>query len=68
VRWSEKTRANMKNRKTKTTKKVLNIESGRVYYSLKEAGEKENIDSRQIGAVCRGKQKTTYGKRFIYID
>jgi hypothetical protein len=58
----------MKKRKTKPTKKVVNVTSGVIYPSLKEAGIVERISSKEIGAVCRGKRKSTHGMVYKYIN
>lgn len=66
-KWSEEVRKKMEARKTKPTKQVMNMNTGIVYDSLKEAGIKEKIDSRQIGDVCRGRRKSTHGFVFRYL-
>lgn len=42
-------------------KKVICIETGKIFNSSKEAEEITGIDRRLIGAVCRGERKTTKG-------
>lgn len=36
------------------------------YNSIKEAGAQNHIDYKLIHAVCKGKQKTTYGHKWAY--
>ena len=43
---------------SKHSKKVQCVETGKVFNSIKEAGQYYNCDSNKIGMVCRGKRKT----------
>ena len=49
------------------TKKVECIETGEIFNSITECANKLNLNITNISAVCKGKRKTTGGKRFRYI-
>lgn len=42
-------------------KRVKCIETGEIFYSSNEAGEKLGVDGSHIRAVCRGDRKSAYG-------
>lgn len=58
---------NLKNH-IKTSKRVLCLETGKVYPSSREIERKLNINHNCINAACNGKQKTAGGKHWQYID
>lgn len=49
-------------------KRVMCINTGKIYETIKEASEDLNIDSSHIGAVCKNKYgfKTVKGYKFKY--
>ena len=49
------------------TKKVECIETGEIFDSITECAKILNLKPTNITAVCKGKRKTTGGKRFRYI-
>jgi hypothetical protein len=49
-------------------KKVICIESGEVYNSIKEAGEKTNTCYQNISQVCNGKRKTANGLHWSFLS
>lgn len=49
-------------------KKVMNIETGEVFISAVEAGEKYNTVPSAIRQCCRGKSKSSNGYHWKYID
>ena len=49
-------------------KKVLCLDTGRVYESSMEAGRHIGKDSRSIRAAASGQQKTAYGFHWQYVD
>ena len=48
-------------------KKIICLDTGIRYNSVKEAGEALGIRPTNISAVLKGKQKTTHGYRFEYL-
>lgn len=53
--------------KTKTSnKRVMCIETGEVFDSIREANVKYGFHISNICAVCKGKQKTAYGYHWRY--
>lgn len=51
----------------KKRKKVLCIETNKVYNSLKEASEQTNISITCLSETCNGKQKTSRGLHWKYL-
>ena len=51
----------------KKRKKVLCIETNKIYNSLKEASEETNINISCLSEACNGKQKTSRGLHWKYI-
>lgn len=49
-------------------KPILCITNGKVYNSMIEAAEDLDIDNKLISNVCTGRQKTTAGYEFKYVD
>ena len=52
----------------KTCKKVLCVETGEIYESVKDASIAVNVDGSTISKCCRGKQKTAGGFHWQYVD
>lgn len=50
-----------------TRRMVRCIETGTIYNSITEAGEKNNINHRNIQRVCSGKRKATGGFHWEYV-
>lgn len=49
-------------------KKVVNIDTGEVFESVKSAAEKYDLKDTHISRVCKGKGKTTGGFRWKYFE
>lgn len=49
-------------------KKVICINTGECFESIKKASEKYNLDSSSISKCCRGKLKTVGGYKWKYIE
>lgn len=49
-------------------KKVICLETGIIYSTIREAGRELNLHYQSIYKVCRGKRKTTGGYHFKYVD
>jgi len=49
-------------------RKVLCIETGKIYSSAKQAAEELNLQRSKISAVCKGKRITTGKLHFKFID
>ena len=49
-------------------KKVINLDTGEIFESIKEAAKKYNTDSTHITKVCKGKGITTCGCRWQYYN
>jgi hypothetical protein len=49
-------------------RKVICVESGEKYESIKEAAEKNNLQTTLIWKCCNGTQKTTGGYHWKYAD
>lgn len=49
-------------------RKVLNVETGEIFNSVKEAALKYNLKPTHITRVCRGKRKHTGGFEWKYTD
>ena len=49
-------------------KKVINIDTGEVFNSVKEASEYYNLKDTQISRVCKGKRNKTGGFRWKYFE
>lgn len=47
--------------------KVMNVDTGEIFNSIKEASIKYNIIPTHITRVCRGKRKSTGGYRWKYV-
>lgn len=55
--------------KTKTSnKRVICVETGEVFDSIREANVKYGFHISNICAVCKGKQKTAYGYHWRYVN
>lgn len=52
----------------KRYKKVLNIETGKVFNSLKDAASFYNLASSKISECCNGKRRTTGGFHWEFIE
>lgn len=50
-----------------TCKRILCIETGSVYKSIREAERQTNISRSSIGEVCSGKRKSAGGYRWKYL-
>jgi group I intron endonuclease len=48
-------------------KKIVCLETGTVYESVKDAGEKLGINNTSISANLKGRQKSTHGYHFEYL-
>lgn len=49
--------------------KVINLDTGEIFNSIKEAGEKYNMKNPcNISACCTGKRKTAGGYRWSYYN
>lgn len=57
----------MKNNGKNAQKKVMCIETGIIYSSIREAAEKTNINRRSISAVCCGSRKTAKGLHWKHV-
>lgn len=51
-----------------TKKKVINIDTGEVFNSVKEASEYYNLKDTHISRVCKGKRNKTGGFRWKYFE
>ena len=49
-------------------KKVQNIETGEVFFSINEAAERVNVDPSMITMCCKGYRKTAKGFHWRYFD
>lgn len=49
-------------------KKVVNIDTGEVFESVKSAAEKYGLKDTNISRVCKGKRKTTGGFKWKYYE
>ena len=54
--------------KGKNGRKVLCVELNQIFNTITEASEKFNIEVTNISSVCRGKQKTSGGFHWKYVD
>ena len=54
-------------RESHHTVKVINVDTGEVFDSIKDAGLKYNIEPTHITRVCKGKRKTCGGYRWEYV-
>ena len=52
----------------KRKKKVLCVETNKIYNSIEEAGADTDTYATNISAVCKGKLKTTGGYHWEYVD
>ena len=57
----------IKKMETRNTKKVLCIETGIVFDSVKECALKMNINKNNISQVCRNERKKAKGFSFVYV-
>lgn len=46
--------------------KVINVDTGEIFNSIKEASDKYRINSTHISRVCKGKRRTTGGYHWEY--
>lgn len=58
----------MKGEKNPCSKKVLCVETGVIYGSVREASRELNLHQSGISLVCIGKYKTTGGYHFKYVE
>lgn len=70
-KWSEERKGRDMSRVTKASsevrrKQVLNLDTGEVFDSVKEAAEKYGLKATHISRVCVGKRKRTGGFRWTY--
>lgn len=49
-------------------KKVVNLDTGEIFDSVKLASQKYNLKATHISSVCNGKRKTTGGFRWQHYD
>ena len=63
---SAETRAKL--RAVQKKKAVRDVETGAVYAGIHEAAEATGLQPTKICAVCKGKRKTTGGKRWEYVE
>lgn len=49
-------------------KKVINLDTGEIFDSVKAAAEHYNLKDTHITRVCKDKRKTTGGYRWLYYD
>ena len=49
-------------------KKVLCVETGEIFNSVRQAAEFYHISHQAISRVCRGERKITAGKHWKYIE
>ena len=49
-------------------KKVLQVETGKVFDSIKDASESTGCDRHQIGDCCSGKRKNASGSHWKYVN
>lgn len=54
--------------KNSLKKPVMCVETGEVFESIKDVERKTTIDSNAIGACCRGKQKTSGGYHWRFVN
>ncbi len=64
----EKMKASRTGRNSKTAKKILNIDTGEIFFSQQEASEKYKISRSCICCACKGSQKTAGGYRWRYLN
>lgn len=50
----------------KMTKKVIRVEDGKVFMSIKDAERETGIDNSNIVAVCKGKKRIAGGYHWVY--
>lgn len=62
---TEVTRARL--RQAQAKRAVIDLETGTVYEGIHEAAEATGLAATKICAVCKGKRKTTGGKRWEYV-
>lgn len=51
-----------------SNKRVICVETGEVFDSIREANVKYGFNISNICAVCKGKQKTAYGYHWRYVN
>ena len=56
------------NKKHKTCKKVLCVETGIIYKSINEAERQTGINQSSISKACRGKLKTAGGYHWEFVE
>ena len=66
-KYSEEAKRNMRIGQEKYMKKIICVETGDIYISIKEASKQTGINHGNISAVCNGKRKTTGGYRWKYV-
>lgn len=55
-------------RKAHVTKQVINLDTGDIFNSCKEAGASINVNPTQITRVCKGRSKTSGGYHWMYYE
>ena len=50
------------------TRKVMNVTTGEIFNSIKEASETHGIKATHITRVCRGRRKSTGGFKWKYVS
>ena len=66
---SEETKEKLrKERNAKTNRRVICIETGEIYRTIKDAGEAKKLDRSSIAKCCKGKKKTCGGYHWRYAD
>lgn len=55
-------------REAQQKRAVIDLETGNVYKGIHEAAEATGLQPTKICAVCKGKRKTTGGKRWAYLN
>lgn len=68
LRIAMKDRYGIKNPMFNKGKKIICLETGEIFNSIKNAGEKYKIDTSSISAVCKGKRKSCKDLHFCYLQ
>lgn len=67
IQRSDEVRKNMSKAQTKTKRKVLCLNNGKVYESMTEAAKELGTSKTMIYRVCRGINQTANGYEFAYV-
>lgn len=65
---SKADRPHLKGSSNPSARRVINLDTGKIFDTIKEASEFYSANKIGITAVCKGKQKTCGGYRWKYID